>query len=1056
MQLSRPIKQSRTAPVLMRASQLLSVLTTLTGNPRRAAVAVGVIASLVLLGVAGRALWRAGDLQDQFNHGHALQVASAQIAPLLEAEDEAVLSQRVEGLVRSAELGLSFVSIRDPVGAILAVDGRYEALTTPFLSAAARQRLRDWLYRWTSDYGSVDLRHEGQVVGKMEYAYASSLAKDVRDQAVWELRVAGWAGLLLALPSALALGLVLFREIASPAGGGAPVSRLFPDIPEDDEALDATPVAPVATTLDGSLGDRFDALGRAILTVDRDARVSNINHSAALLTGWDVDEAQGRLVYSVFHPLDENHAPLVTPAESCLRERNEYAPKELLLRARDGQIRHIEVMAVLLADEADGAPAGAAMMFHDISERHSRFEELGRQARLSQGVIDHLVEGVLTTDPAGVIRFANARALRMFGYTQDELVGATATRLMPVPFMNSPNVRLADYAGNRGRARLPRIIGWRKDATTFPIELLVQPMTVDESAGLVLMVRDISDRMRSENLAQRLGRLLDAAAEEVYIFDAHSLYFVDVNQGARKNLGFPAADLLRMTPLTISADLEPDVFQNYLTRLRGGGDEHISYRCHHVRADGSQYPVEVRLNFSREEEPPVFMAIAVDITEQEQTEDHLRHLAQHDSLTGLPNRVVLIDRLRQACLHASRTNRQLGVFFVDLDRFKAINDEHGHEVGDIVLELVAKRLTDLLRESDTVARLGGDEFVVIAQGLRGTDDAKGVAHKIIESLSERMQVPGQEIFVTPSVGATLYPVDEADAEGLLRHADAAMYQAKQSGRGRMQIYDIELPPEKRRRLELERGIHAALALEQLHPEVTPVARFGNGDYAGLRVDYVWQHPRHGRVSSADVAPAALRAGMQAQIELWLLRIACMLKRPQTGRDEPAPMMVNLSGWQLRDADFAAHVFELMERFEVPPRWLMFVLTLDGLREAADAPGPVLQRLLDRGVRLALRGSPEQVFQPLNQDDGLRPELVILEGADIASVPEDASATERVRMALLTATGLGIACLADGVARDDALNWFSGQGCRAWSGPQYASAMRLDQWQAWTPGAYARV
>jgi diguanylate cyclase (GGDEF)-like protein/PAS domain S-box-containing protein len=1017
----------------------------LTTEPRRIAIMLGLVASVVLALVALRALGRAGDLQEEYNRSYALQIAASELTPLLGSGDAEGLRGKVESLVRRAGLGISFLSVRDPADSILAVDGRYENLSVPLLSGSTKQTLREWLYRWSSNYGRMDLRASGNVIGRVEYAFAPALSRDVREQAVRELRIAGWSGLLLALPSALALGLVLLR-----ASQFQPelVQRVAGTAPQTGERIDEDVEIP--ETLRRNAGSAFDELGRAILTVDRDARIRYINQSAAELTGWTVEEARGRLVYSVFHPLDDQHAPLVTPAETCIRESREYLPAEMLLRSRSGTVRHIEVMAVLLRDDPDGGTTGSAMMFHDIGARREHIDELRRSARLSQGVIDHLVEGVLTTDPAGVIRFANARALRMFGYASDELVGATATRLMPVPFLNTPGLYLTDYVGSRPGARLPRVIGWRKDATTFPIELLVQPMSVDGSEGLVIITRDISERMRSENLSQRLGRLLDAAAEEIYIFDAQSLYFAEVNRGAQRNLGFQASELMRMTPLSISAELEPEAFQGFLARLRGGEIEHVVYRCKHVRADGTQYPVEVRLNFSREEEPPIFMAMAVDISEQEAAEAELRHQAQHDPLTGLPNRATLIDRLRQATLSASRTSRQVGVYFIDLDRFKLVNDSHGHEVGDLVLSLAGKRLSNVLREADTVARLGGDEFVVVAQGLRGTDDAEALARKIMDAFQPRMEVPGHELRVSASVGVAIYPLDESDPESLIRHADAAMYQAKQSGRNQFRVYNVEVPPERRRRMELERGVHVAVALQQLVAKLTPVFHAGSGRLAAVRFGFHWQHPRHGRIAAQEALSIAARAGVLADLELWLLHSGCVLPRLPQGSERPVPVILDISAWQLRDAEFIGHVFELMERHEVPPRLLIFALAAESYSETRDLGKPLLRRLLERGLRFALRGSASEVFGALNQTGPVPLDLMILDAPEIALLPSDSAVTERVRLALLTAVGTELAAMADGVVGEPAREWLAAQGCRYVSSPVLGANMTPEEWAVWSP------
>lgn len=1029
-------------------------------EPRTIAIAAGLLAAIVLGLLSARALFRADSLQDQLNRGQALSTAATELAPLVVSGDNTQLARRVQQLVRASGLGLTYLAVSDARGRVLAVDGRYERLAIPLLSAFAEQELRAWLYQITSDRGVFRLEQGGARVGSVDFALAPGFARDVREDAIGELRLAGWIGLLLALPSVGALGYVVMRlPVKTDARLLARSQPQTVDRPSDDGVSEDIEEPEITEAVRQHGIHALDALKRALIVVDRDARIRFMNRTAADICGWSAEDARGRLVYSIFHPLDEGQAPLVTPAETCLREGREYEPAELWVRSRDGSVHAVEVMAALLRDRAGAPPNGAAMVFHIIDDRRDLIDQLKRQSRLSLGVIDHLVEGVLTTDTPGVIRFANARALRMFGYGRDELEGMSITKLLPVPFLNTPGLHLTDYIG--GRARLPKVVGWRKDATTFPVELVVQPMNVDGAEGLVVIIRDITERTRSDNLAQRLGRLLDSAAEEVYIFDAQSLYFVEINRGARKNLGYQPTEISRLTPLAISHELEEETFLGHLARLRGGEVDHVIYRARHIRADGSEYPVEVRLNFSREEEPPMFMAIAVDITEREAQEDKLRYLAHHDPLTGLPNRTTLVDRLRQATLTASRSSRLLGVFFIDLDRFKQINDSYGHEIGDTVLELAAKRLSGVLRETDTVARLGGDEFVVVAQGLRGLDDAEGLARKIIEVFQPRFEIPEHELRITPSVGVSIYPLDDSDADGLLRHADAAMYQAKQAGPGQYRIYSVEVPPEKRRRLELERSLHAAFALQQFEIEAVPVLDASGAKVAAMLLEFWWRHPRQGRIAGAEVLAAAGRSGLLADVELWLIARACTLlpgRDPAAGGEldaPPLPVIVNISGWQLKDPDFSAHVFELMERYEVPPRSLIFALSCEGIGEAREAPTSLTRRLLERGVRFALHGAAEPVFTALNRAGGLALDLVILESEEVAKVPQDEQATERLRLALLAAKGLGVPVLARGLASEDGRQWLATQGARFGAGPMFAEALEpaaLSDWMAAKPQA----
>ncbi|MEQ9736056.1 MAG: diguanylate cyclase, partial [Algiphilus sp.] len=448
-------------------------------------------------------------------------------------------------------------------------------------------------------------------------------------------------------------------------------------------------------------------------------------------------------------------------------------------------------MQAAALEGAGGKSDGAVLFFHDISDRRDNVDRLRADARRTQDIVDHLDEGVLTTDAAGVINFANARAARMFGYKRGALIGATVTKLMPVPFLNMPEVRVRDYSDSQAGARLPRVVGWRQDATTFPVELLAQPLGDEADGDLVLVLRDLTQQLRKDNLSLRMGRLFDYAAEEIYVFDAQSLYFTEVNRSAQRNLGLEDEQLARMTPVMITEGVDADVLQDYYLHLRSGQTEHVRYRARHRRGDGTSYPVEVRLSYSRSEEPPVFMAMATDCSEQEAAESRLARQAMQDELTGLANRAAVMHALRDALREAVQAGGHLAVLFLDIDHFKRVNDRYGHEVGDALLRAIGQRLEGMRGDGLTVARLSGDEFVVLRPQAGDRAQVEAFVERVRETMSEPFAVGDRSIRVTASFGVAVFRGDAEDpveAGALLSQADRAMYLAKKAGRDRVHVY----------------------------------------------------------------------------------------------------------------------------------------------------------------------------------------------------------------------------------------------------------------------------
>lgn len=919
------------------------------------------------------------------------QAATRYVTQQLSTELAAVLQRplqlpRIESTARALlqqPLGLRRIVIRDTDGLLLAHAGDYNTL-------GPVDELR---YALFSTSASTLIRaSDGRVLGRAELNVSPWAVHALDDRAVVQLRLTGI--LLITLAGlGLLIGWRMLRKGARPT-----------DWRVRADPTHRSPAPQSAAELSDLLflqraGATMDALDYGLVSADREGRVRYLNATAERLTGWPLAAARGRMAYSVVHLNDAQGAPVQSVLERALQKDAELTVQSGWLRARDGSRRAIELQACPLRDTS-ATIDGVVMLCRDATRHGAELERLKREVRLSQAVVNHLEEGVLVTDAAGVVRFANARATVMFGCSDDELHGYTIAKLMPVPFLNTPNVRLADYVAgaDRGGVSLPKVVGWRRDATTFPVELWVQTLNFDQSGGLVVIVRDVTERQLGENLASRLGRLLDASAEEVYIFDAQTLALLEVNRGAQRNLGFRNEALLRMTPLDISADLDEAVFRQYLQQLREGDQDSVVYRCQHRRGNGERYPVEVRLSFSRDEVPPVFMAIATDISERLAGEAKLEQLAHYDALTGLPNRVMLQDRLQQAWLAQQRGGRLLGVLFLDLDRFKDINDRYGHEVGDLVLKATAERLKSVMRDSDTVARLAGDEFVILAPGLRTLDDAEQLAQKLIDRFAQPLAIPGHHIVSRLSLGVTLHPLDESDGEGLLRHADMAMYEAKQAGRGCYRIFTTEIDADRRRRLDLEREIHAAVALNQFHLLMVPILDLDDQAVRGIRACLYWQHPRFGRIDEDELLRAGARAGLIGDLELWQITHVCEHHLSARERGLPVlPFIIDISGWQLRSGEFAQHVEDLLARYQVPGDRLILALNPDGL-VGAQPLHPASAGLLARGVRLALR----DFNLPLPDDSGTGLQLLLASTAfhDEAQIAAVMAAAQTRGMALV--------------------------------------------------------
>ena len=340
--------------------------------------------------------------------------------------------------------------------------------------------------------------------------------------------------------------------------------------------------------------------------------------------------------------------------------------------------------------------------------------------------------------------------------------------------------------------------------------------------------------------------------------------------------------------------------------------------------------------------------------ELRKSEDQLRFLAYHDALTDLPNRALLLDRLNQAMLNAHRNKGKFAVLYIDLDRFKNINDSLGHSTGDIILKQVAERMRGCARENDTVARLGGDEFVVVLSTVRDGTDAAVAADRIRRVMEEEFQVQGIRMSISCSIGIGVFPEDGEDAESLLKNADIALYSAKERGRSRWQFFTREMNGRAQERLKLEDSVRHALGKNEFFLEYQPQLELATGKIVAVEALLRWWHPEYGIVPPSTFLPVAENVGVIIPIGEWVLRTACaQAKQWQREGLGPLVMSVNVSAGQFRHEPLADAIRRALEDSGLPPKYLELELTEGILLSNEEVMKPLLQQLSSMGLGLAI-------------------------------------------------------------------------------------------------------
>jgi diguanylate cyclase len=383
------------------------------------------------------------------------------------------------------------------------------------------------------------------------------------------------------------------------------------------------------------------------------------------------------------------------------------------------------------------------------------------------------------------------------------------------------------------------------------------------------------------------------------------------------------------------------------------------------RDDGARFPVEVTVSESRLKGVPQLIAFIRDITERKAAQDRMAMLANYDSLTGLPNRVLFRDRLREGMKRAHRSRRVLGLMFLDLDRFKVVNDSLGHEVGDRLLQHVSQALTRCLRSADsvarhvgddsiTIARLGGDEFTIVVEDIGGSDDAAAIARRILESLIEPFVVDGEEIVITASIGISLYPPDTVDLDGLIRHTDMAMYRSKARGRNTYTFYSPDMNAEVEARLSLETSLRHALDRGEFNLLYQPKADLKTGRITGVEALIRWNRPGVGVVPPDQFISVLEETGLILPVGAWVIRTACADLATWDKLGLPAlTLAVNLSARQFRHQHLFQLIAETLAQARIAPHRFELELTESQLMEDNDASRAMLASIANLGVRVAI-------------------------------------------------------------------------------------------------------
>ncbi len=647
---------------------------------------------------------------------------------------------------------------------------------------------------------------------------------------------------------------------------------------------------------------------------------------------------------------------------------------------------------------------------------------------LLKTVVENLNDGVVITDVSDRVQYVNSRMAKLVGCSVTEMVGNPAQK-----FFSEIEGWLEFQEGDASGKAQP-FYGWRegqlkrKDGRKFWAEVNATLLCSNqgEPSGTLITVRDITERKWLEEYLRLLESVVVNANEIVMISqteptidDPLSLRIVYVNDAFSRATGYSSGEVIGKAAQILlgknTAEAEVDRIRTTLSQHEAVRSEVILYR-----KNGTEFWADVNMVPIRNEQGQVthFVSVMREVTERKLVEEQLRRNAFHDSLTGLPNRLLFMERLSQMVSKVKdETNYQFAVLFLDLDRFKVINDSLGHLVGDQLLVSIARRLEACINPGDTVARLGGDEFTLLLENFQEEKYATQVAERVQRALSNPFNINGHEIFTSASIGITLSSTANFDrAEDLLRGADIAMYRAKAQGKACHEVFDTDMHTHVVGLMQLENDLRKAIERQEFELYYQPIVALATGKIMGFEALVRWTHPEQGIISPVKFVPIAEETGLIIPLGQWVLREACrQMKEWQKifPQEPPLTISVNLSSRQFSQQSLIGQIRQILTDTGLDAHYLKLEITESAIMENTESAMDMLLQLKAMGIQLSVDDFGTG-YSSLGYLYRFPMDLLKIDRSFISRVDIDGEKLELVRTIITLAWNLGMDVVAEGV------------------------------------------
>jgi diguanylate cyclase (GGDEF)-like protein/PAS domain S-box-containing protein len=786
----------------------------------------------------------------------------------------------------------------------------------------------------------------------------------------------------------------------------------------------------------------------------RDSKILYINRAGRAMTGVGKDEDVTQLKITDVHPdwanqmLEEVILPIATRADNWQGES--------AILHREGH--EIPVSLILSALKS---PSGEVEVFsttsRDITERKRAEDELRTSALKHQLLFEssHYAMMMLAP-PSWKFTGANQATLQLFGASSvDEFTALglwdISPERQPDGSLSSENAQEMIEIAMRDGSHFFEWEHQRLDGKPFTADVLMTRLEVGSELFLQATVLDITGRKQAE-AELRIAATAFEAQEGMLVTDANNV-ILRVNHAFTEITGYTAEEAVGQTPSLLKSGRHDAVFYAAMWDILNNNSAWQG-EIWNRRKNGEIYPEYLTITAVKDHNGSVtnYVTTFNDITKSKAAVDDIKHLAFYDPLTRLPNRRLLLDRLKQALASGARSGRTGALLFIDLDNFKTLNDTLGHNVGDLLLQQVAQRLESCVREEDTVARLGGDEFVVMLEYLsknflEAAAQTKAVGNKMLFTLSQPYLLAGHEYLSTTSIGATLFSDREQSQEELLKQADIAMYQAKKAGRNTLRFFDPQMQDTINARADLESELRKALEKQQFHLYYQ-IQVDDSHRPLGAEALIRWIHPERGLVSPLQFIPLAEETGLILPIGQWVMDTACAQLKiwQQNALTRDLVLAVNVSAKQFHQPNFVVQVQSALQRNAINPKLLKLELTESLLLNDIEDIIKKMNELNEIGCQLSLDdfGTGYSSLQYLKR---LPLDQLKIDQSFVRDLASDNSDKAIVRTIISMAHSLKLDVIAEGVETEEQRQFLLKKGCTHYQGYLFGKPMPIDQFEA---------